>query len=251
MNTALKQGFTLAEGGKGTFEGFQLKLAFTMAEVLITLAIIGVIAAMTLPSLINKTNNAENVVALKKSYETLSQAFYRISSDNGSIINALSSVATHEDLANIFISKLQISKNCGTASAKASGCFMTVPNTPYKYLNGVNWSYISTDSTLSTILTNDNVSYAFHLDSPVCSTDYGSYAGIKTSPLYNICGWIYADINGPNKGPSMMGRDVFWFFITQKGIYPRGSYRDAGSDCAGSDGFGCAGKVILESAMNY
>jgi len=39
---------------------------FTLAEVLITLVIIGVIAAMTISPLINKTNDAENKTALKK-----------------------------------------------------------------------------------------------------------------------------------------------------------------------------------------
>ncbi len=44
---------------------------FTLAEVLITLVIIGVIAALTLPSLINKTNNQETVSKLKKLIQLL------------------------------------------------------------------------------------------------------------------------------------------------------------------------------------
>ena len=39
---------------------------FTLAEVLITLVIIGVITAITVPSLINKTNNQEYVSRLKR-----------------------------------------------------------------------------------------------------------------------------------------------------------------------------------------
>ena len=42
-------------------------IAFTMAEVLITLGIIGAVAAMTLPTLVNNTKNKENVSRLKKS----------------------------------------------------------------------------------------------------------------------------------------------------------------------------------------
>ncbi|MDD3238143.1 MAG: type II secretion system protein [Candidatus Gastranaerophilales bacterium] len=48
--------------------------AFTLAEVLITLVIIGVIAAMTIPSLLNNTNKQETITSLKKSYSVLSQA---------------------------------------------------------------------------------------------------------------------------------------------------------------------------------
>ena len=50
------------------------KLAFTMAEVLITIGIIGLVAAMTLPGLINNAQNKEKVTALKKAYSVLSQA---------------------------------------------------------------------------------------------------------------------------------------------------------------------------------
>lgn len=49
--------------------------AFTLSEVLITLGIIGVVAAMTLPTVINKTQDKQFKVAYKKAYSSLSQAF--------------------------------------------------------------------------------------------------------------------------------------------------------------------------------
>lgn len=52
-----------------------MKKAFTLAEVLITLGIIGIVAAMTLPSVINKTQDKQFKVAYKKAYSSLSQAF--------------------------------------------------------------------------------------------------------------------------------------------------------------------------------
>ena len=50
---------------------------FTMSEVLITLGVIGVIAAMTLPSVIKSYQKQVTVNRLKESYNTLSQAFQR------------------------------------------------------------------------------------------------------------------------------------------------------------------------------
>ena len=47
---------------------------FTLAEVLITLGIIGVVAAMTMPTLINSTQGAQYKTAFKKSLTVLSQA---------------------------------------------------------------------------------------------------------------------------------------------------------------------------------
>lgn len=52
-----------------------MKRGFTLAEVLITLGIIGVAAAMTLPALINKIHDKQYKVAYKKAYRNLSVAF--------------------------------------------------------------------------------------------------------------------------------------------------------------------------------
>ncbi len=50
------------------------KLGFTLAEVLITLVVIGVIAATTIPTLINNTNAHEYKSALKKAVSGVNQA---------------------------------------------------------------------------------------------------------------------------------------------------------------------------------
>ena len=51
------------------------KLGFTLAEVLITLVIIGVIAAMTVPTLMNNTQGQEHKTAFKKAISSINQAF--------------------------------------------------------------------------------------------------------------------------------------------------------------------------------
>ena len=50
------------------------RFGFTLAEVLITLGIIGVVAAMTMPTLMNQTNGAQYKAAYKKALSALSQA---------------------------------------------------------------------------------------------------------------------------------------------------------------------------------
>ena len=49
------------------------RFGFTLAEVLITLGIIGVVAAMTMPTLINQTNGAQYKAAYKKALSAISQ----------------------------------------------------------------------------------------------------------------------------------------------------------------------------------
>ena len=56
-------------------KGFQaVHSGFTLAEVLITLGIIGVVAAMTMPTLMNATNGAQYKTAYKKALSVISQA---------------------------------------------------------------------------------------------------------------------------------------------------------------------------------
>ena len=59
------------------------RLAFTLAEVLITLGIIGVVAAMTLPSIIQTNRNIEVESKLKKVYSVMNQAILMSEIDNG------------------------------------------------------------------------------------------------------------------------------------------------------------------------
>ena len=56
------------------FSPTKSKIAFTLAEVLITLGIIGVVAALTLPSLMAKHRKVQIVTSMKKFYSTFSQA---------------------------------------------------------------------------------------------------------------------------------------------------------------------------------
>ena len=57
--------------------------AFTLAEILITLGIIGVVAALTMPALINRTRNKELHTAFLKTYSELNQVAQKYYVDNG------------------------------------------------------------------------------------------------------------------------------------------------------------------------
>ena len=59
------------------------KKAFTLAEVLITLSIIGVIAAITVPTLMTNIEHQKTAVFLKKAHTVLNQATKMSTVDNG------------------------------------------------------------------------------------------------------------------------------------------------------------------------
>ena len=76
--------FTLAEGASHVdmFRNYR-KRGFTLAEVLITLGIIGVVAALTLPTLIHNHNKKVIETRLKKFYSSINQAILLSEADNG------------------------------------------------------------------------------------------------------------------------------------------------------------------------
>ncbi len=63
---------------------FSQSCAFTLAEVLITIAVIGVVAALTIPTLINKYNQTVTETRLKQFYSSMNQAIQLSEIDNGS-----------------------------------------------------------------------------------------------------------------------------------------------------------------------
>ena len=59
---------------------------FTLSEVLITIAVIGVVAAMTLPVVINKTQEKQFITAWKKSFAEISNACLMLRNDDVSFV---------------------------------------------------------------------------------------------------------------------------------------------------------------------
>ena len=71
------------------------RFGFTLAEVLITLGIIGVVAAMTMPTLINQTNGAQYKAAYKKALSAISQAItLNVALEDKSFANSVASSTT-------------------------------------------------------------------------------------------------------------------------------------------------------------
>ena len=91
------------------------KLGFTLAEVLITLAIVGFIASITLPSLNASTNERQHITALKKSINTLTNAAMFASMEDG---RDFSSISNRKEIRAI----LNLGANVNTdAPAKIAG----------------------------------------------------------------------------------------------------------------------------------
>ena len=177
------------------------KSAFTLAEVLITLGIIGVVAAMTLPALINKTQHQELQTGLKKNYTVLQQALLRAQLDTGEVVKPanyqkVDEVTKGSPLKKLMIKYIKNAQDCGEGTEKGSciaNCSITGnenAKTPYITFNAKNsvipnWlddgQFITTDGTL------------FLLESAIGDG----------STVYPIL--ITVDVNGVQKRPNRWG----------------------------------------------
>lgn len=235
-----------------------IKKGFTLAEVLITLTIIGVIASLTIPVLVNNTNKAEIVVRLQKDYAVLQQAFIQLNSEGSIVGNDMlwgASASNHANVMRLFASKFNTVKTC---SGPGGGCWYTY-SIPYLNVNLSHTSLVSNGDNAGYAKTTliDGTLLMFYSYLSNCGTDQSTYT--SGNPLDNTCGEIYVDVNN-STGPNMLGRDVFAFYITKSGIYPMGinadSYYSLPNGCNPNDagygsGYACTAKVLQEGAINY
>ncbi len=240
-------------------DGRGKKAAFTLAEVLITLGIIGVVAAMTLPTLISNYQKQVYVNQLKKSVSVLSQGFTTIMGQEG--VTRLSDTEVFSGIPGSACNQFSINTDdCRGLKEGLNRVFSGIQFSPcegpeMKSLNG--------------------------LDDPM--PKYGTCIKFADGlEIYNFSFYktvndsgrtadLLIDINGP-KNPNTLGRDGFRFILGNNGtVYPDGSQISSEITCGGDpnrcywrtstlssykctlngDGYGCAGRVLEEDAMNY
>ena len=148
------------------------KNGFTLAEVLITLAIIGVVATLTLPSLMTNVQEQQAVTAMKKGANTLVEAATFNAAANGFDFNDV----------NGFGKKAEIYDTDGNVNKTAWGIL------------GSNANIDSARSTDSIIIFRDGTSVSAGTGNSPCSAIAGE--GIYGTPTYLIF-----DTNGP-KSPN-------------------------------------------------
>ena len=211
-----------------------IKKAFTLAEVLITLAIVGVIAALTVPSLLNKTNDRETVAQLQKVYSSLASATNSIIAEEGPVNtwNWAEAGFGMDEIVSNYKKYMDFSKSCGL---NINTCYY---ENNWKSLNNNSYfHHFSGGNSYYNILKDGTFVKFSKGDSTYCTT--------SNSPMT-----VIVNLNG-NKPPNKVGRDVFLFFLTnEKGLIAPNKNVD--SNCqVSSSGASCAGKVLQDGAINY
>jgi len=200
--------FTLAEGAThGVTLDNKQSFGFTLAEVLITLGIIGIVAAITIPMIVDNYQHRVNVNKWRKAYSQFSQVGLQMAEDYGA--------STFKEIAYDGVSEqnkkadMQIelfSKYFKVLKADCNGycngrwgwkCAGIITDNyddnshKYKFLNGANAGYWVLGYSNTVCFQTPDFSFSFNSEGP-----------------YNDYSVIAVDVNGV-KRPNVIGKDIF------------------------------------------
>ena len=169
--------------------------AFTLSEVLITLAIVGVVSALTLPSVIQNIQDKQFRNKFKKAYSAFSQAILMIKNEDGEIVRG----NTVGEIADIYC---KIVKQMKTVGMVKQNCELNVSKV--KWHDDLNW--FTKDGRAFDLSGNSTykMRYVFQ------TADNALYFYSCTN------GTIIVDVNG-HKKPNVVGRDIYYFTLTSNG----------------------------------
>lgn len=222
--------------------------AFTLAEVLVTLGIIGVVAALTMPTLMSHHKNQVTVSSLKRAISVLNNGVTQMmAAENTDKFKYLKlyecnpTVVSHDGstqtcLRPYFAKYFKIVKDNAGLSSSSEEFY------PYKSTKN-----LKGNTNILVGMLGVTAYYCF------ISTDSILYCPFTFAGL----GDALIDVNA-TKGPNQIGRDIFLLKRNADGVYvPKGG--DTWNDSSSSDycnpetglGYGCAARVIQEGTINY
>lgn len=207
-----------------------MKKGFTLAEVLITLGIIGIVAAITIPILMNNIQDQQFKTAWKKQFSQFSNATNLVLNDNGGTIASLcinvdGTTNDYSCFRDLFIEQFKITKKCDRATS--DGCVASPRWSEYHDVGNV-------PDNKPAFITTDGASYTF--------------SGYTLSFLY-----VFVDVNG-TAPPNTQGKDSFLMFLYRDPPKVHAvSQQDDTEPChirhvsnAYYDGLGCSEQYLLE-----
>lgn len=231
------------------------KKGFTLAEVLVTMGVIGVVAALTVPNLVKDYQNKSLVAQLQKVYAELQQVFDNYLSDERvedlkeTDLFVFTSSATASNVTGLEAFLRQYFKSPAICNP-ASNCFAS----EYYFISGTK------DESVTTALADTNFRGAALGSGAAIALRPGSY-GYVCGDNGSNCRYIYVDVNG-KRPPNIIGKDLFILWVADSGVVTarltdtaaRDTWFDtnclkSGTPLVGAD---CFGKILNDNwEMNY
>ena len=222
-----------------------MKKAFTLSEVLITLAIIGIVASLTIPTLVNNYRKKQFETGLKKEYSVLLQALDMYKQDNETPLKK-EDCATHAAFKKAIQPYLKVLVDCGDEQAgRYEGKCVQNGN----FTQDKKYTY----KTYSGNIANENL-----FDDGQIILNDGSHM-LFENPGGGSAVYVSIDVNGYKKLPNKWGEDVFTFQLMNDGkLLPMGaegtSFRNTATYCSKTssnvyNGIACANRAIYDSSF--
>lgn len=218
-----------------------LKKAFTLAEVLITLVIIGVIAAITVPTIIADANQKAFEARARKVYSTLTNAM-TIAKSRGADFEFEVSNDSNQNMKDWYDKYLKALITMKTCYDKM-GCWHEGDT---RGLDGkvvyYNRPQVGVGANIITAVLNDGS--FINIDAYGKASIY-NYFGTRITSNSGLV--IFFDVNGAKK-PNVLGKDIFVAVFSENGVMP--AYRDKSlaekeKDCSKKgQGYSCLNDVL-------
>lgn len=219
--------------------------AFTLAEILITIGIVGVVCAVTIPVILANYQHMQRAAQLKKIYSEFAIATRQVVADNGGSLMRVFVLNVYNPTA-AYAPYFRINKTCAMGAANGPDkCF----HSAFKYLNGTAYPFMGALAPLST---------GYILENGMLVLFYGNGAASATCTVdgkADVCNIVTVDINGW-KQPNTVGIDIFAFMLTPKGFEPASKkyfptdnciYKpDIGWNTGTNTGYVCAADLLLQ-----
>lgn len=216
-------------------------IAFTLAEVLITLGIIGVVAAITIPTLISKIGKRQLESQIKGTYSSIAQTMRATQADDVGFDMPISDRNTQsmKDWFNTYITPyMKTEKVCydtaGCWHKKGTSKDLNGKLSPWDNDNGIGVNIV-------TFVTAKGAYFDIDGYEKIAMNDR---FGIDTNGSDGLI--FYFDANGDRK-PNRIGKDIYILAFTDKGLVPAGSDKTAKeveNNCLKGDGYWCLSYLI-------
>lgn len=181
-------------------------LGFTLSEVLITLGIIGIVAAITLPSINNNIKNHTLRSQFQKQYRNIYTAINEIEFENGLPYecgqeNGVYTITECQTFWEAFFNKFNIVNTCQYTSQNCSPIYKTLTEVKNAGGGSSNQSCSFFGNNSSDYLVYKLPDGAYIIKTQVANSPHQVYFGV--------------DING-EKGPNKWGYDLFYMTIDRR-----------------------------------
>lgn len=223
------------------------KHGFTLSEVLITLAILGIVAVLAIPILMQAQQDKEVAAKLSLAQSLLANATEMAELNTGKIANVDFSNRTAKDIYNDYYKNtLKITKFCSEDSS--GDCWTPTKDFFSKTLAAGGNTFGITGTVHNGFILQDGMNVTI---TKVDELDdkFGIELNDEAAVVFMV------DING-SKAPNSMGQDVFAFILDKNGkIIPAGTDNNSSNCNRGcdldDDYWDCSAKVLKEEKRDY